>query len=161
MASGRGIGNRFALGGRLGCRLLLFLRGLREILGRFLGGRRSRGGGGHLVLDVRQGSVGQFLLRRRPGQLLRRGVGQLCDLLAPVLGQGRLGRVGRLALGAASAAAFGFCRNHLAWPPQPCRLLGCLEAVVAAATDSAFAKASSAAFFCVSASASFCGAVLA
>ncbi len=129
---GRGISSRFAFGGRLGCRQLLSLRGLREILSRLLGCRRSRGGGGYLVLDVRQASVGQLLLRRRPGQLLRRGVGQLLRILLGCLclGQGRLGRVGRLALGggvvrpsaSSPCPACGHPRQ-LAWPwprrPEP------------------------------------------
>ncbi len=170
---GRGIGGRFAFGGRLGCRQILFLRGLRGILGRLLGCRRSRGGGGYLVLDVRQGSVGQFLLRRRPGQLLRRGVGQVLRILLGCLclGQGRLGRVGRLALGGGFFGRLlllcgwlaGILGNLLGLGRGVLgRLLGCRRSRGGGGhLVLALAKAASAAFFCVSASASICGAVLA
>jgi len=92
---------RFALGGGIGGGLLACRIELDEFLGRFLG-RLVRGrGGGHLVLGVRQGSVGQFLLRRRIGQRFCGGVGLGLRLLLALLrlSQGSPGIRRRFALG--------------------------------------------------------------
>ena len=91
----------------------------------------SAAGGGHLVLGVGQGIVGCFLLRRGVGQLLggRGGLGLRLLLVLLCLGQGGLGRVGRLALGGGVGCGLLLLRlgNHLGVGLRSQRsLLGCL-----------------------------------
>ena len=134
--SGRGINGCFASRGGLGCRQLLALRRLGDILSHLLGCRQSRGGGGHFVLGAGQGIVGRFLLRCAFRQFLHGNRGLILRrfLLLLRFGQGRLGLVGRFAFGGRIVdGLFLFClrfcgilRNLFGrGRGVPSRLLGC------------------------------------